>query len=85
VNYDVLIANRARKEMEGIPSPALETVEQKILSLGGDPRPPGCKRLKGNDRTWRVRSGNYRILFQIDDSEKTVTVIRVGHRKDIYR
>jgi mRNA interferase RelE/StbE len=85
VNYGVLIANRARKEMEGIQSPALETIERKILSLGDDPRPPGCKRLKGDDRTWRVRSGNYRILFQIDDSEKTVTVIKVGHRKDIYR
>jgi len=83
VTYGVYIANRAKREMEKIPSPALESIEQKILSLGVDPRPHGCKRLKGDDRTWRVRSGNYRVLFQIEDSDKTVTVIRVGHRKDI--
>jgi len=47
VNYGVLIANSARKELEGIPSPALETIERKILSLGGNPRPPGCKSIAG--------------------------------------
>ena len=56
-----------------------------MLSLGEVPRPPGCKKLKGDEKTWRIRSGRYRILYQIDDSAKVVTVVGVGHRKDVYR
>ena len=85
MSYRVVIASRARKELEAIPSPAFDAIQKKMLALGEDPRPPGCKKLKGDNRTWRIRSGNYRVLYQVDDSEKIVTVIGVGHRKEIYR
>jgi mRNA interferase RelE/StbE len=85
VSYRVVIANRAKKELSTVPAPAFEEIEKKILALGQDPRPPGCKKLKGHDMTWRIRSGTYRVLYQIDDSAQVVTVIAVGHRKDVYR
>ena len=85
MNYRVVIANRAKKELETVPSTVLEVIEGKMLSLGEVPRPPGCKKLKGDEKTWRIRSGRYRILYQIDDSAKVVTVVGVGHRKDVYR
>lgn len=85
MSYRVVVATRAKTELEAIPSPVFEAVEKKMLALGEDPRPPGCKKLKGEGRTWRIRSGKYRVIYQIDDSEKIVTVIGVGHRKDIYR
>lgn len=85
MSYRLVIASRAKTELEAIPSPTFDAIEKRILALGEDPRPPGCKKLKGNDRTWRIRSGNYRVLYQIDDSAKIVTVIGIGHRKEIYR
>jgi mRNA interferase RelE/StbE len=75
VNYRVVIANRAKKELEAVPSTVLEAIEEKTLSLGKVPRPPACKKLKGDEKTWRIRSGKYRILCQIDDSAKVVTVV----------
>jgi mRNA interferase RelE/StbE len=68
-----------------MPFSDLEQIEKRILSLGANPRPPGCKKLKGEEKTWRVRVGNYRILFQIDDAARTVVIVGVGHRKDVYR
>jgi mRNA interferase RelE/StbE len=85
VSHRVVVTNQAKKDLEAIPSPAFESIEKKMLALGEDPRPLGCKKLKGEARTWRIRSGIYRILFQINDSERVVTVIKIGHRKDVYR
>ena len=85
MNYRILIPNRTRKELDAISSPDLERVSERISSLGANPRPPGCKKLKGEDKTWRVRVGKYRILFQIDDAAKAVVIVGVGHRREIYR
>jgi len=59
-------------------------VKRKILSLPGDPRPPGCRKLKGHEG-WRIRIGDYRVIYEIDDSQKTITVLVIGHRREIYR
>ncbi len=56
-----------------------------MLALAENPRPPGCKKLKDTERNWRIHAGVYRILYDIDDSSATVTVLRIGHRKDVYR
>jgi len=55
-----------------------------MLSLGTIPRPPGCKILKGSDK-WRIRIGNYRLIYEIDDSAKAVIVIKIAHRSNVYR
>jgi mRNA interferase RelE/StbE len=55
-----------------------------INQLASQPRPPGCKKLKGSPEMWRIRSGNYRVIYEIHDNKLVVLVVDVGHRKDIY-
>ena len=64
-----------------------ERVNEKILALRNDPRSPGVRKLSGDLEGWRVRVGDYRILYQIqiDDDAQTVTIVRVKHRREIYR
>jgi mRNA interferase RelE/StbE len=85
VRYRVLILPVAQRDHSAIPPPSYEQIEQRMLALAEDPRPPGCKKLKDTEGTWRIRVGFYRILYDIDDSSATVTVLRIGHRKEIYR
>jgi mRNA interferase RelE/StbE len=85
VSYAVTIRRSARKELEGVSSPFYEKIEEKLLALRNTPRPQGCKILKGTENFWRIRIGDYRVIYQIDDAMKTVTVIKVGHRREIYR
>ncbi len=85
MNYNVVILRRAQKEHLAISSPAYELIEQRLLTLGVNPRPPGCKKLKGGDTAWRIRVGDYRTLYEIDDDRAVVTVATICHRKDVYR
>jgi mRNA interferase RelE/StbE len=84
VRYKVVIVRGAQKSLLAIPSPYFEQIEEKLRVLVDTPRPPGCKKLKGRDG-WRVRSGNYRIIYEIDDPSATVTVVAIGPRGEIYR
>jgi mRNA interferase RelE/StbE len=59
-------------------------LQAEINLLSNQPRPPGCKKLKGSSGLWRIRSGNYRIIYEIHDGRLVVLVVDVGHRKDIY-
>ena len=63
----------------------LERIHAKILDLRDDPRPHGSRKLSGNLEGWRVRVGDYRILYQVDDTVETIAVVRVRHRRDVYR
>ncbi len=85
MSYSVTITRRAKKELEAISSPSFEMIEAKVLALSKSPRPAGCKLLKGTERNWRIRSGDYRVVYEIDDATRTVTVLRIGHRKEIYQ
>jgi len=84
VSYAVSIRRSAQRELEAIPSPFQENITERMLSLGTIPRPPGCKMLQGSDK-WRIRIGNYRLIYEIDDSAKAVIVIKIAHRSDVYR
>ena len=83
MNYAVSILRRAQKELGQLSSPSFERVCEAIRSLAGNPRPPGCRKLVGRDG-WRIRVGDYRVIYQIDDPARTVLVLHVGHRRDIY-
>jgi mRNA interferase RelE/StbE len=84
VSYSLFILPRAQKELASLPAQQLDVAESKIESLRGNPRPAGCKKLA--DRLgWRIRFGDYRILYRIDDANKTVTITNVGNRREIYR
>jgi mRNA interferase RelE/StbE len=60
-------------------------VAEKISALGTDPRPQGVKKLAHTERTYRVRVGDYRIVYEIADAERVVSISKIGHRRDVYR
>ena len=83
--FKVLIKPSARKELEDIPTKKdRQRIVRRIQNLSVDPRPPGCQKLSGYDR-YRVRQGQYRIVYEVRDSELVVMVVRIGHRREVYR
>lgn len=84
MSYAVSILRRAQKELARLPLEAYERVRDAIYLLANDPRPPGCLKLTGREG-WRIRVGDYRVIYEIDDKQQTVTVLHVGHRRDVYR
>ena len=83
--YTLLIKRSAERDLRRLPHAPFEWVNERILALREDPRPPGVRKLVGALEGWRIRVGDYRILYQIDDDAQTVTVVRVRHRRDVYR
>jgi mRNA interferase RelE/StbE len=83
MSYRILLLRRAQKELAGLPSPHYERVRDGIALLADDARPAGCKKLVGREG-WRIRVGRYRVVYEIDDADRTVTVLHVGHRRDVY-
>ncbi len=83
MNYDVFILRRAQRELARLEASSYRRLKSAIIRLGEDPRPRGSRKLRGREG-WRIRSGEYRTIYQIDDTARTVTVIHVGHRRDVY-
>jgi mRNA interferase RelE/StbE len=83
--YEVAFTKRAAKELRKLGHQARERIAPKIDALAEDPRPHGCKKLSGEEDLWRIRVGDYRVLYQIRDDELLVLIVGVGHRSDIYR
>ncbi len=83
MSYRVEIFRAAAKALAKLPERDYERVRDAIGALGVDPRPAGCKKLVGRDG-WRIREGRYRVIYEIADAVRVVTVLDVGHRKDIY-
>lgn len=82
--YSIFFRQSVEKDFVSIPKNDLKKILQRIKTLGDDPRPAGSEKLTGQER-YRVRQGNYRIVYSIQDMELTVWIVKVGHRKDIYR
>lgn len=83
--YRVLVKASARKELVSIPKKKdRRRIVRRIEALAENPRPPGCQKLSGYDR-YRLRQGDYRILYEIRDRDVVVVVIKIGHRRDVYR
>ena len=83
-SYKVYFRKSAAKELEKLPKAALRKIIKKIERLSDEPRPAGREKLSGQE-LYRVRQGDYRIVYSIQDNELTIWVIKVGHRKDIYK
>ena len=81
--YAVLILSSAQKQLSKLPNAIATRIEDKLLELEHDPRPPGCKKLKGRD-AWRIRIGDYRVIYEINDGRLIITVITIGHRREVY-
>ncbi len=83
-NYRIEIKRSATKELRRIAAKDQRRIIDRIRSLSGDPRPADTKKLSGEEK-YRIRQGDYRILYQIYDETITVVVVRIGHRRDVYR
>ena len=83
--YTVIIENKAQKEFLKLSPPHDSSVKKSINGLEKNPRPQGVKKLAGSKDGYRVRIGNYRILYTIDDQKKIVTIYRIRHRREVYR
>jgi mRNA interferase RelE/StbE len=82
--YSLEIKSSAGKELDALNDALFARIDRKILALAENPRPPGCKKLVGYKDQWRIRVGDYRVVYFIDDHTKTVTIARVAHRKAVY-
>ena len=82
--YTVRFKASADKAMRKLPHQIQERIALAVKALREDPRPRGCKKLKGADDLWRIRVGEYRVVYTIRDDELLVLVVRVAHRKDVY-
>ena len=83
-NYRVALTASAEKELHRLPSRVVARIVPRLEHLEESPRPPGCKKLQGGDNEWRIRAGDYRIVYEIDDQAKTVEVTRIAHRRGVY-
>jgi mRNA interferase RelE/StbE len=83
-NYSVEVKPRARKDLEALPDHVLARVVQKIESLGRTPRPTGCRKLKGYKDEWRVRVGDWRVVYIVEDAAKLISITRIAHRREVY-
>ena len=83
-SYTVHIRTSAEREMASLPKTAFRAISKKILDLESNPRPQRCKKLSGRQE-YRVRVGDYRILYVVHDAAKMIEVVAVGNRKDVYR
>ncbi len=84
VKYSLEIKSAAQKEFNALDDTLFARIDRKILTLASNPRPAGCKKLKGYKDQWRLRVGDWRVVYIIDDSAKVVSVTRIAHRREVY-
>ncbi len=85
MSYTVIVPKPVQKQLDRLPTELHDRVIDKILLLADDPRPSGAKKLKGYDREYRIRIGDYRVRYEIDDKELIVIILHCNHRSAIYR
>jgi mRNA interferase RelE/StbE len=84
MTYALSILRRAQKELAHLPPDDYGRVRDAIRSLAEEPRPRGSQKLAGREG-WRIRVGPYRVIYEVDDRQRSVTILHVGHRRDVYR
>jgi len=81
----VLLESRAQRDLRRLPTDVFDRVIRAIKSLAGNPRPVGSRKIVGSEHDWRVRVGDYRIIYEVDDAARVVRVMYIRHRRDAYR
>jgi mRNA interferase RelE/StbE len=84
VKYSLEIKPSAQKELDALADDLFTRIDRKILALADNPRPAGCKKLKGYKDQWRLRVGDWRVVYIISDATKVVSVTRIAHRREVY-
>jgi mRNA interferase RelE/StbE len=85
VRYRIEITKTAKRELRALPANVAKRVDVRVASLAEDPRPVGVRKIVGAEDLYRVRVGDYRIVYEIQDATVLITIIRVRHRGDVYR
>ena len=85
MSYTIVISKSVQKQIDNLPSDIQKRIIAKIQTLTDDPRSDGVVKLKGFDREYRVRVGDYRVRYEVDDGNRIIQVLQCKHRKDIYR
>ncbi|QSJ14399.1 type II toxin-antitoxin system RelE/ParE family toxin [Nostoc sp. UHCC 0702] len=85
MSYTVIISKSVQKQIDNLPNDVIERVIEKIQNLALEPRPEGIVKLKGSDNEYRIRIGDYRVRYEIDDENQLVQILQCKHRKDVYR
>lgn len=85
LEYAITFARSARKEMEGLPPRTAARILSAVEGLATNPRPEGCRKLQGSADLWRIRIGDYRVVYSVRDRTRVVDVVTVRHRRDAYR
>jgi mRNA interferase RelE/StbE len=85
MRYQVIVPEKVQKQINALPSKVGDRIYARIATLKDDPRPDGVVKLRGLKDEYRIRVGDYRIRYEIHDQELIVTVVKVQHRKDVYR
>ena len=83
-SYELFFRKSVAKDLRAFPARDVKRIMQRIRALADEPRPPGCEKLSGQER-YRVRQGAYRIVYEVEDARLIVLIVRVGHRKEVYR
>ncbi len=83
-SYHVALAASAARELQSLPANVVSRIVPRLEGLTANPRPPGCKKLHGGKREWRIRIGDYRVVYEIDDQARTVDVTRIAYRREVY-
>jgi mRNA interferase RelE/StbE len=82
--YQLIFKPRARRDLEKLRGELAERIARAVDRLAMQPRPAGCKKLVGGENLWRIRVGDYRVVYEIKDDMLIVLVVRIGHRREVY-
>jgi mRNA interferase RelE/StbE len=85
MNFTILYRASVKREMRRLDAAMVKRIDAAILALADNPRPSGCVRLSGQSHLWRIRVGDYRVLYEIQDQQLVVLVVSVAHRREVYR
>ena len=83
--YEVYIEKAAENDLKRLPTTTFHRIIPQIKSLAENPRPSSCRKLTGSKNDWRIRIGDYRVLYEIDEKARAVRIMRVRHRREVYR
>jgi len=84
MSYEIFILPKAEKQLFKLPTKQLLAIDNAIMELANNPRPNGCKKLAGSDSHYRIRVGNYRVIYSVFDDILQIEIIKIAHRKDAY-
>jgi mRNA interferase RelE/StbE len=83
--YEVYLERAAERDLRRLPPEIFQRVIPRIRALSENPKPPGCRKIVGSESDWRIRVGDYRVIYEIDETANAVRVFRVKHRGEVYR